>query len=220
MSIYIYVEGVAEVQALPRILADIYASRRVRAPVPLSGAFLSRIGAAVAKLLVREGDAHAFACPDLAPNKAYLGTKWEYRDCEGLQDFLRREVRGQLSARLGVRRAVAALRRFHPHPFRHDFEAIVLACPERLKAYLRTTADIAKRYSRNPEDQDFEQYPSKVVDALFNQFRHTRYKKGHDPERLFDGFTRAELDALCMRCPRFAAFVSDLRAAVSALESE
>lgn len=101
MSIYIYVEGVAEVQALPRILADICASRRVRAPVPLSGAFLS-----------------------------------------------------------------------------------------------------------------------KVVDALFNQFRHTRYKKGHDPERLFDGFTRAELDALCMRCPRFAAFVSDLRAAVSALESE
>ncbi|MBM4033991.1 MAG: DUF4276 family protein [Planctomycetes bacterium] len=219
MSIYIYVEGVAEVGALPRILTDIYACRRVRAPVALSGAFLSRIGPAVAKLLAREEDAHTFACPGLAPNKAYLGTKWEYRDCGELQDLLRREVRGQLSARLGARRAAAALRRFHPHPFRHDFEAVVLACPERLKAYLRTTADITKRYRRDPEDQDFEQYPSKVVDALFNHFRHTRYKKGHDPERLFDGFTRPELDALCARCPRFAAFVTDLRETVAALGS-
>ncbi len=217
MSVYIYVEGDAEVHALPRIPADIYASRKVRTPVALRGGFLSHIGPTAAKLLVREEDAHAFACPDLAPNKAYLGTKREYHDCEGLQDMLRRGVKAELSARVGVRRVAAALRRFHPHPFRHDFEAIVLACPDRLKAYMRTTVDITRRYSRNPEDQDFERYPSKVVESLFNDFRHTRYKKGHDPERLFDGFTRPELDAVCARCPRFAGFVAELRAAVGAL---
>ena len=211
MIIYLYVEGETEVQALPKVLAGLYATRQIKKPISLGGSLFKRIGRTAAEILARRADAHAFACPDLAPKKPYLGTPREYHSYEQLQAVLRREVKNALEALASPRAAADLITRFHAHPFRHDFEVVLLALPERLGPYLRTQTDLTERYRKSPEDQDFDDYPSRVVNRLFNEFAHTRYRKADDARRVLDGATEEDLDLVCTRCPRFAEFVAALR---------
>jgi hypothetical protein len=211
MTIYIYVEGETEVQALPQVLAGLYATRQIKRPISLGGSLFKSIGRTAAEILVRNPAAHAFACPDLAPNDSYLGTPWEYHSYEQLQAVLTREVRNALDALVSPRAAADMIRRLHAHPFRHDFEVVLLALPERLGPYLRTQTDLTKRYGKNPEDHNFDDYPSRVVNRLFNEFAHTRYRKADDARRVLGGATKEDLDLICARCPRFAEFVGALR---------
>jgi len=214
MSIYVYVEGQTEVLSLPGLLVDCYASRRLRRPIALGARFLMEIGRTAAEVLLRETGAHVFACPDLAPNRSHLGHRWAYTTYEGLSELLHREVRDQLKARTNTRGATTAIQRFHPHPFRHDFEVVILACPDRLKRHLRTDADVTKWYKANPEDQNFDEYPSKMLAKLFSKFARTRYRKTYDAPRMLDRLTESELRAVCKTCPRFGEFVTALRRAV------
>lgn len=211
MTAYIYVEGETEVLAMPQLLAGLYATHRIRKPLPLGGSFLKTIGATGAEILLRAVDAHVFACPDLAPNQSYQRTRWEYGSYEELQAVLRQEVQRELADRAGRGAGAAAIARFHPHPFCHDFEVLLLACPDRLRRHLGTNADITKRYRKNPEEQDFDRYPSKVVDELFHHFKRTRYRKPYDAQRVLAGATEDDLRAICARCPRFSEFVAALQ---------
>ena len=128
--------------------------------------------------------------------------------------MLRREARSKLDARLSARRAVAAMRRFHPHPFCHDFEALLLALPDELKRYLETRADITKHYnSRRPEDQDFDRYPKKVVAFLFGKFLGRRYDP-NDCRRIVEYAGPDGVQKIESCCPRFAELVGALRGLV------
>ena len=218
MIIYIYVEGDTELAALPKILAGLFASRRIRMPIPLYGTkFLKRIGKAAAQIRSSQRDAHVFACPDLAPNEPYRNTPWAYQDYSGLQATLRREVRRRLRACLSPRKADAAIRRFHAHPFRHDFEVLLLALPDRLRQYLRTSADITKHYNaRRPEDQDFERYPKRVVSALFRKHLRRAYDPVKDGRRFFEYATAEHVRSIESICPCFAELMVALRSLVAA----
>ena len=211
MSIYVYVEGDTEVLSLPSLLADCYASRRIRKPIALGARFLMEIGRSTAEVLLREPGAHVFACPDLAPNRSFLGTRWAYSTYDELCELLRREAMEQLEARTTPKKAANAIQRLHTHPFRHDYEVVLLACPDRLKRYLGGDADVTKWYAAKPEDQDFDEYPSRVLAKLFGKFRRTRYRKTQDAPRILAGITQQELGAICKKCPRFGEFVAALR---------
>lgn len=216
MSVYVYVEGDTEVLALPKILDVLIGSRSVRKPIPLYGAkFLPKIGKTVAAILAASPQAHVFACPDLAPNRALDGTPWAYRDYEGLQGVLNREAATELAKRCRPQRADEALSRFHPHPFRHDFEVVLLACPGPLKRRLGTTSDITKHYHSNPEDQDFDEYPKRIVDRLFQRFRKRRYRPTDDCPRVLEYASDLDVKGIEERCPRFRQLLAALRTAAT-----
>ena len=211
MSIYVYVEGDTEVLSLPSLLSGCYASRRLKKPIALGARFLMEIGRTAAEVLLRDARAHVFACPDLAPNRSFLGHRWTYSTYEELCELLRREVLKQLGTRTNPDTAAKAVQRLHPHPFRHDFEVVVLACPDRLRRYLGGDADVTRWYTAKPEDQNFDEYPSRVLAKLFSKFRRTRYRKTQDAPRILAGVTEQELSAICRMCPRFGDFVAALR---------
>jgi len=213
MRIRIYVEGESERAGLPKLLA-LLSSRRLGIDVyPLRGGkFLPDIGWRVAEILCADRDAHVFACPDLAPRDAYTSTRWAYRDYADLQHVLRREVVRELRHRLNARKAKGAAARFHPHPFRHDFEVVLLACPDLLKRRLRTDTDITKHYNKRPEDQDFDQYPKKVVRRLFNQFANRRYNPVDDAAAILEYATTEHVKRVRQQCPCLHEFLGALEA--------
>lgn len=217
MRIRIYVEGETERAGLPKLLGLVNPSRVAVAVHPLKGGkFLPQIGFRAAEILCAEADAHVFACPDLAPNDDYRGTRWAYADCESLREVLRREVARELRSRLVPAKARSAAARFHPHPFRHDFEVLLLACPDLLKRRLRTDTDITKHYNRKPEDQNFEEYPKKVVRRLFSQFLRTRYSPVADCAAILEYLTPERVESIERTCPRLREFLAAIRELLAA----
>lgn len=213
MRIRIYVEGPTEREALPKLLAHLEVARRRVDILPLKGSrFLKQIGRRSALILTKERDAHVFACPDLAPKDAYENTSWAYDHYEALQEVLRREAKKALRARLNPKQVSQAMARFHAHPFRHDFEVVLLACPDLLKRRLGTKADITKRYKKSPEDQNFDEYPKKIVRRLFETFARRRYDAVDDCPRVLE-YARAEhVQRIAKTCPRFGEFIAALEA--------
>ena len=217
MRIRIYVEGESERVGLPKLLALVNPSRVPVAVHPLKGSrFLPEIGFRVAEILCAESDAHVFACPDLAPNDAYRATRWAYTDYGSLQEVLRREVAGELRSRLAPRKAKLAADRFHPYPFRHDFEVLLLACPDLLKRRLRTDADITKHYRKKPEDQNFDEYPKKVVRRLFTKFLKSRYIPVADCAAILEYLTPGHVESIERACPRLKEFLAAIRQSLAA----
>jgi len=208
MRIRIYVEGPSERAALPKLLAPVRPTGARLDIYPLKGSrFLKEIGFRAGAVLWQEKDAHVFACPDLAPRESYHGTRWAYSDYDSLAALLGREVGSDLRARLGTQRAKQLMRRFHPHPFRHDFEVLLLACPDLLKRYIGTNVDITTQYRKNPEDQDFNEYPKRVVGKLFSRFAKRRYDPVADCPRILEGVTAEHLRRIEELCPRMREFL-------------
>jgi len=212
MRIRIYVEGPSERAALPKLLAPIRPIGARLDIYPLKGSrFLSEIGFRAGAVLRQEKDAHVFACPDLAPKESYQDTRWAYRDYDDLAALLEREVRTHLRQTLGSGSAGRALQRFHPHPFRHDFEVVLLACPDLLKRYLGTRVDITRHYRKLPEDQNFADYPKRVIRKLFAKFTRRRYDPVSDCPRILDGVTAEHLRRIEELCPRMREFLAVIR---------
>jgi len=212
MTIHIYVEGPSDRVGLLKLLHALgVTSQRIRV-YPLEGTkFLPRIGRRAAAVLCEEVGAHVFACPDLAPKASYENPRWAYSDYQGLQDVLEREVRRELKGRVGARRLSEAMLRFHPHPFRHDFEVILLACPELLKRRLRTDTDITKHYNKSPEDQNFDDYPKKVVRRLFSKFATRGYNPVDDCAAVLEYLTPEHVESIERTCPRLGKFLAAIR---------
>jgi hypothetical protein len=221
MRIQVYVEGPSEQAVLPIVFGHALGQGRAITVFPLRGSrFLGEIGERAAAILARNPDEHVFACPDLAPKDAYENTPWAYTDYTGLRDALRRQVRRELEARLSPRKLDSAAERFHPHPFRHDFEVLMLALPEHLKRYLRAETDITKHYNaRFPEDQDFLRYPKRVVASLFRQHLRRAYNPPKDGQRFFQRVTPDDVRGIELSCPCFREFLAVLRALVSPADS-
>lgn len=217
MRIRIYVEGESERAGLPKLLRLVNPSRLPVAVHPLKGSrFLPEIGMRAAEILCADGDAHVFACPDLAPNDAYRPTRWAYADYESLQEVLRREAAKEVRSRLAPAKAKLAVARFHPHPFRHDFEVILLACPDLLKRRPRTDTDITKHFNRKPEDQNFDEYPKKVVRKLFERFARRRYNPVDDCARILEYLTPRRVESIERACPRLKEFLAAIRQLLAA----
>jgi len=212
--LHVFVEGQTERVALPTILAAFGLGGRTQPPLMLRGSkFFTQIGRRAAAILSVERDDHVFACPDLAPREH---VPWPYEDYDGLQEALRQQVRREFRSRYGRKAPVRAMERFHPCPFRHDFEVILLAMPAALASCLRTNQTVEQHYnSRNPEDQDFDRYPKRVVRLLFEKFAKRRYDEVTDYPRVLDRATQDEVRGTADVCPRFAQFIEALRQAAS-----
>lgn len=210
MRVYIFVEGETERRALPKLLSVLGVAARVRGPIVLRGSrFFTDIGPRAAAVLSQELDAHVFACPDLAPREH---VPWHYADYRGLQQALRSQLRECMAKRAAKRALDSALRRFHPHPFKHDFEVVLLALPTLLREHLGTRVDVTKHFNHErPEDQDFQRYPKRVVQFLFNKFGGRRYNEVDDCLRILERAQAEDAKRLENVCPCIAELASALR---------
>jgi len=213
--VHLFVEGSTERLVLPRLLRELGISVGVGPPLVVRGSkFFAQIGRRVAAILSKAMDDHVFACPDLAPKQH---VPWRYSDSPGLCEAMQGEVRRHLATRLAPRATRSAMVRFHPHPFRHDFEVLLLAMPGPLGTYLRAESDITRHFNaRQPEEQDFDRYPKRIVEFLFRKFLGRRYNDVEDYRAILERASAEDFRRTEALCPCFAAFVRDLRNTIAA----
>ena len=96
--------------------------------------------------------------------------------------------------------------RFYVFCFKHDLEALVLACEDALRIRLET--DIFRVQWHKPvEDQNHDRYPKRVVEDLFSAHRH-RYKDTVDAPVILGVSDISTVTEACSQC--FKPFVDFL----------
>jgi len=103
------------------------------------------------------------------------------------------------------------LSRFHPYPFCHDLEVLLLAVPDRLRARLRTSDNLSSNYRHPVEDQNDRTPPKRVVETLFNTKHHKReaYKDTVDAPAILQGVPLSSLKNP-RELPHFSQFLCEL----------
>jgi len=97
---------------------------------------------------------------------------------------------------------------------KHDLEALLLAAPDQLRQRLGTTDKLTKAWCKPVEDQNDDQPPKRVVDALFKKYRKKRgYIGTMDALWILERAKLASVEQACSQ--RFRPFVEDLRQAVT-----
>lgn len=213
MKVLVYVEGPSDRDALRGLLRPIIATGQQRGVGitfhPLNGkaALLDSCGRKAADHLAEHPDDWVFALPDLYPMSAYDGTPNAHRSFAELEKLLRTKFLDR-AARLGM--APAVHRHFRVHCLKYDLEGLLLAVPEELRMRLGTTDALRGRWRNPVEDQNDQQPPKRIVEALFSKYRRKgRYVDTLDAPWIL---SRAALEAVVATCPqRFAPFVSELR---------
>ena len=212
MKVLVYVEGPSDRDALRGLLRLLLVEgqrRRVGIQfIPLGdkAKILNTSAGKAARHLAEHPDDWVFALPDLYPMSQYSGTPNEHRSFAELERLLTERFAQEARRHRVTPQAQA---HFRVHCLKHDLEVLLLACPEQLRQRLGT--DHALGHWRSPvEDQNDQQPPKRVVEALFKKYRpKPGYVETLDAPWILE---RASLDAILTRCPqRLAPFVAELR---------
>lgn len=174
MKVWVFVEGVADQMGLETLWSD----WRVRlrdagwgiAVIPLNSKanFLRKFGARAAEKLIAEPRDLVVGMPDLHPTVPFQRTAFAHDDAASLK-------RLQVDAvRAAVEQIYPAysdgidtlLERTFASVFRHDFEMLLLAAVDALRAHLRTS-DRLGNWRKPVEDQNLHKPPKRVVEELF-----------------------------------------------------
>lgn len=212
MKVLVYVEGPSDRDALRGLLQSVLAEgqrRRVGIqflPLGDKAKILDTSAGKAARHLAEHPEDWVVALPDLYPMSQYDGTPNEHRsfaDLERLltERFAREARRNRVSAQ--------AQGHFRVHCLKHDLEVLLLACPDQLRHRLRT--DHALGQWRLPvEDQNDQQPPKRIVEALFKRYRSKPgYVETVDAPWILE---RASLEAVVAKCPQnIAPFVAELQ---------
>jgi hypothetical protein len=146
------------------------------------------------------------ALPDLYPMAQYNDTPNEHRSFADLERLLTEHFVGEARRH---RVTAQAQEHFRVHCLKHDLEVLLLACPDPLRQRLGT--DHALGHWRSPiEDQNDQQPPKRIVEALFKKYRpKPGYVETVDAPWILE---RASLEAVVAKCPqRIAPFVAELQ---------
>lgn len=217
MKVLVYVEGTADRAALEALLASEIAAGRAQGCgvsfLPQGGkdAILGKVPRLAADHLWQHPNDVVIALPDLYPMSPPATPQHPHRDPGELRALLLSYFSVQADRR---QLAASVQTRFRVHCLKHDLEVLLLAAPERLGKRLRTNDQIKRKWANSVEDQNGDDPPKRVVEALFKKYRpKPGYIATIDAPLILRG---AELDAIlnvCQQC--FAPFVHDLRAAMS-----
>lgn len=213
MRIFVYVEGPADRDALPKLLSPLVAASHARKVtlrfIPTHGkaALLDSVSAKAANEIRDHPDSWIFALPDLYPMAPYAGTRNAHASFPQLHSLLRTRFIQKAEA-IGLQDALR--NHFRVHCLKHDLEVLLLAAPEQLKSRLKTTDLLRDQWRRPVEDHDDGDPPKRVVERLFRKYR----EKPDYVETVDAGWIleRADLDTVVAATPqRFAPFVEELR---------
>lgn len=216
MKVLVYVEGPSDRDALRALLRSVLADgqrRRIGVqflPLGDKAKILDTSAGKAARHLAEHPEDWVVALPDLYPMAQYDGTPNEHKSFADLERLLTERF-----AREARRHRVAAEAQAHfrVHCLKHDLEVLLLACPDQLRQRLGT--DHALGQWRSPvEDQNDQQPPKRIVEALFKKYRPKGYVETVDAAWILE---RASLEAVVARCPqRIAPFVAELQRIVAA----
>jgi hypothetical protein len=212
MKVLVYVEGPSDRDALRSLLRSVIAEGQRRGvgiqllPLGDKAKILDTSAGKAARHLAEHPQDWVVALPDLYPMAQYDGTPNEHRSFADLERLLTERF-----ARDARRHRVAAQAQAHfrVHCLKHDLEVLLLACPDQLRRRLGT--DHALGQWRSPvEDQNDQQPPKRIVEALFKKYRSKPgYVETVDAPWILE---RASLEAVVATCPqRIAPFVAELR---------
>jgi hypothetical protein len=217
MKVLVYVEGPSDRDALRALLRSVLAEgqrRRVGIqflPLGDKAKILDTSAGKAARHLAEHPEDWVVALPDLYPMAHYDGTPNQHKSHADLERLLTERF-----AREARRHRVAmeAQAHFRVHCLKHDLEVLLLACPDPLRQRLGT--DHALGQWRSPvEDQNDQQPPKRIVEALFKKYRpKPGYVETVDAPWILE---RASLEAVVAKCPqRIAPFVAELQRIVAA----
>lgn len=217
MKVLVYVEGASDRDALRALLRSVLAEgqrRRVGIQfIHLRGKaeILDTSAGKAARHLAEHPEDWVVALPDLYPMARYDGTPNEHKSFADLERLLMERF-----AREARRHRVTAQAQAHfrVHCLKHDLEVLLLASPDQLRQRLGT--DHALGQWRSPvEDQNDQQPPKRIVEALFKKYRpKPGYVETVDAPWILE---RVSLEAVVAKCPqRIALFVAELQRIVAA----
>ena len=210
MNVYVYVEGPSDEYALQVLLSTLLDRKRDKGIAinfyqspegDRKKTLLTKVPARAVNILAGVPASCVVALPDLYPkNRAFPHeTADELR--AGMMECFRRA--------LAVRSLGDDLRlesRFHVFCFKHDMEALLLACPDSLARRLKT-GRLTTTWVVPVEDQDHGQPPKRVVEGLF---RHHggEYRDTVDAQVILRGQDYSAVTSACPQC--FGPFVDFL----------
>lgn len=211
MKVLVYVEGPSDRDALRGLLRSVLAEgqrRRVGIQfIPLGdkAKILDTSAGKAARHLAEHPEDWVVALPDLYPMAQYDETPNEHRSFADLERLLTERFTREARRH---RVTVQAQAHFRVHCLKHDLEVLLLACPDQLRQRLGT--DHALGQWRSPvEDQNDQQPPKRIVEALFKKYRPKGYVETVDAPWILE---RASLEAIIAKCPqRIAPFVAELQ---------
>jgi len=172
MRVIIYVEGRSDRDAMEQHLAELIEKRRAKGiaieffDIPPSGhnkkALLKTVPVKAASILGHDPEALVVALPDLYPRDVVFPHSTFAELEAGLNTLFVESLRTKKldgDARL--------LQRFRVFCFKHDLEALVLAAEEQLASRVGAHAMKMVTWTRPVEDQNHNQPPKRIVEAVF-----------------------------------------------------
>jgi hypothetical protein len=214
MRVIIYVEGRSDRDAMEQHLAGVIEDRRLKGiaieffDIPPSGhnkrTLLKTVPVKAVNILGNDPEAIVIALPDLYPRDIFFPHSTFLELEAGLKTQFEEALRNK--KREGDARI---LQRFRVFCFKHDLEALVLAAEEQLASRLGVEVNAWKaRWTRPVEDQNHNQPPKRIVEALFEE-RGEVYRGTVDTPLIL-ACTPPEMTV--ERCPQcFAPFVAFLQ---------
>ncbi len=185
MRAWIYVEGPSDKLGLDALWTQwcgrMRAAGRGITIIPLMNKanFLKKVGQRAAEKLAANDSDVVVGLPDLYPTAPFARTSWAHSDAAALKAVQLRQVRAALTEtqRLSAKRADAALTRFFPSLFKYDFEMLLLAAEDALRATLGT-AERLGGWRVPVEEQNLDRPPKRIIEELFvtKSSTRTRYR--------------------------------------------
>jgi len=180
MNVIVYVEGASDKKAMEVLLDNLIEEKREQGiaihfveapPGDKKQVMLSKIPIKAANILLNNPDAIVIAMPDLYPKNKCFKHETVAEMSAGIKGNFTEALRAK-----GQRgREYLYLDRFKVFCFKHDLEALILASLDALRRYLNDI-QISEDWIVPVEDQDHDNPPKRIVEALFRQ--HDR--KYHD----------------------------------------
>ena len=207
-KVVVYVEGPSDKSAMDILMAGIMKQAENKGTkIELSflkgkGPLMNKGPKRAANDLIKKPNYHVVIMPDLYP----ANEGGEHETVEEMKELLKGKFNGILKERR-VKDPESISSRFHVHCFKHDLEALLLASEEELLDYLGTKETKIK-WNEDVEEQDFTDYPKKIVKQLFEESGRN-YRPTVDVPEILSKVN--DLEKLMKRCPQcFAPFVKFL----------
>lgn len=210
MRVIVYVEGPSDVAAMEGLLRPLI-ERKQQAGVQINftyvpkgdgkKAVLIEVPQRAASIVANDPDAWVVAMPDLYPrNKGF-----PHETAEELLSGIYAEFEKWLQKR-GIKEDERVKGRFKAFCFKYDLEALILAAEEALAARLGVTR-LAHQWKIPVEDQDQDEPPKRIVEALFSKHGDV-YEATSDAPLILSNANYQEIKE---RCPQlFKPFVEFL----------
>jgi hypothetical protein len=183
MKVWVYVEGASDRLALEALWEKWRSRLKQRGwgihviPLDDKSRFFRKIGPRAAQQLIADPQDLVVGMPDYYPNQPYNGTPYQHQDMGDLIVVQRQLVSDALRQRGAD--AEANCKRFFPSALKHDLEMLLLAACEQLRGHL-DVSDQLGNWRHPVEDQNQQTPPKRIVEQLYLQKKHRRYRDTRD----------------------------------------